>query len=132
MISSLIIGSCIDRNEHRQYGSGHVKNNEELGNEIMSVLNLIKDRIENKLNVDFNLLQCPIPVNLIEDDEEMTNKKHLSYSRIKIRQYGIYWRMILLSWHIVSLENQLEENLKESEKNKTRFNLPNLFHQVII
>ena len=74
-IASLIVGSCINRNQQKQCGSGYMKNNEELGNEIMNVLNLIKDRIENKLNVDFNLLQYPMPVNLIEDDEDMKTCK---------------------------------------------------------
>ena len=38
----------------------------------MNVLNLIKDRIESKLHVDFNLLKYSDPVHLVEDDGELT------------------------------------------------------------
>ena len=49
MIASLIMGSCIERTEKKQIGFGYIKNNKELANEVIKVLNLIKDRIENKV-----------------------------------------------------------------------------------
>ena len=49
MIASLIIGSCIERTEQEKIGSGYIKNNKELANEGINVLNSIKDRIENKV-----------------------------------------------------------------------------------
>ena len=71
MIASLIIGSCIDRSEQTEFGSSYLKNNENLGNEIMNMLNLVKDRIENMLEIDFNLLQYPDPVQLVDEDADI-------------------------------------------------------------
>ena len=75
MIASLIIGSCIDRNKQTNFGPGYMKNNKEMANEITNVLNLIKDRIENKMSVDFNLMQYPEPIQLVEDDVQISETK---------------------------------------------------------
>ena len=37
----------------------------------MNIINLIKDRIESKLNIDFNSLQYPEPLNLPENDTDV-------------------------------------------------------------
>ena len=75
MIASLIVGSCIDRNKQKFFGPGYIQNNKEMANEIINVLNLIQDRIENKMNVDFNLMQYPEPIQLIEDNVQISETK---------------------------------------------------------
>lgn len=55
----------------------------------MNVLNLVKDKIEVKFNVYFNLLQNPDVPSLVDGDGE---KMHMiRVIQVKKLQNGIYW-----------------------------------------
>ena len=43
------VRKCCERTEQKKIGSGYIKSNKELANEVINVLNLIKDMIENKV-----------------------------------------------------------------------------------
>ena len=69
-IAAMIIAASIDKPRFKAEGKTYCVGNEELGHEVLNILNCIKDRLEDKLGVDLRGIQYPTAIELDADDEE--------------------------------------------------------------
>ena len=99
----------------------------------MYMLNLVKDQIENKLEIDFNLLQYPDPVHLVEEDADIMDVTKLS-DLLKCKDTTIWDLLeddtIQLAYGIIgeSTGRGFERIRKKYDKIQSNNPLPSSYH----
>ena len=72
-ITKRIISMCVDRSQLSNKGFEYLDGNIELSHQVLNIVNSIKERLEDHLNVDLGNTEYPDACELDSDDEELKN-----------------------------------------------------------
>ena len=74
-VTKRVIVICVDKKELKEKGFGYLDGNVELCNEVLNIVNGIKEKLEKQLNANLGMVEYPNLCDLESDEEEdMSNR----------------------------------------------------------